>query len=82
MQSKNTETVDTPLAFRGEGMKRIFVAGTADTKGEALACLAGRVRAAGGDPCELRQTGRRRLIRLPLHINDPKHSAALAEDFR
>ena len=31
-------------------MKRIYVVGTADTKGEELAYLAERVRAAGGDP--------------------------------
>jgi uncharacterized protein (UPF0261 family) len=30
----------------------------------------------------LRQTDRRRLIRLPLHINDPAFSAALVENFR
>ena len=28
------------------------------------------------------QTEKRRLIRLPLHINDPKFSAALVENFR
>jgi uncharacterized protein (UPF0261 family) len=39
-----------PLAFVGEAMKRIYVVGTADTKGEELAYLAERVRAAGGDP--------------------------------
>jgi uncharacterized protein (UPF0261 family) len=31
-------------------MKRIYVVGTADTKGEELAYLAARVRAAGGEP--------------------------------
>ena len=31
-------------------MKRIYIAGTADTKGEELAYLAERVKAAGGDP--------------------------------
>jgi uncharacterized protein (UPF0261 family) len=30
----------------------------------------------------LQQTGRRRLVRLPLHINDPAFSAALVENFR
>jgi uncharacterized protein (UPF0261 family) len=30
----------------------------------------------------LQQTDRRRLIRLPFHINDPKFSAALVENFR
>jgi uncharacterized protein (UPF0261 family) len=30
----------------------------------------------------LKQTERRRLIRLPLHINDPAFSAALVENFR
>ena len=30
----------------------------------------------------LRQTSRRRLIRLPFHINDPEFSAALVENFR
>jgi uncharacterized protein (UPF0261 family) len=30
----------------------------------------------------LKQTDRRRLIRLPLHINDPAFSAALVENFR
>jgi len=31
-------------------MKRIYVVGTADTKGEELAFLAERIRALGGDP--------------------------------
>ncbi|HEY6633690.1 MAG TPA: Tm-1-like ATP-binding domain-containing protein, partial [Rhizobiaceae bacterium] len=31
-------------------MKRIYVVGTADTKGEELAYLAERVTAAGGEP--------------------------------
>ena len=31
-------------------MKRIYVVGTADTKGEELAYLAERVKAAGGEP--------------------------------
>jgi uncharacterized protein (UPF0261 family) len=30
----------------------------------------------------LRQTARRRLVRLPLHVNDPAFSAALVENFR
>jgi len=34
----------------GAPMKRIYVVGTADTKGEELAFLAERIRALGGDP--------------------------------
>jgi uncharacterized protein (UPF0261 family) len=34
----------------GERMRRIYVVGTADTKGEELAFLAERIRAAGGHP--------------------------------
>jgi uncharacterized protein (UPF0261 family) len=30
----------------------------------------------------IRQTGRRKVVRLPLHINDPAFSAALVENFR
>ncbi|HWX10096.1 MAG TPA: Tm-1-like ATP-binding domain-containing protein, partial [Gaiellaceae bacterium] len=30
----------------------------------------------------VRQTGSRRLMRLPLHINDPKFSAEIAAEFR
>jgi uncharacterized protein (UPF0261 family) len=30
----------------------------------------------------LRETSRRKLIRLPLHINEPAFSAALVENFR
>jgi uncharacterized protein (UPF0261 family) len=42
---------ETPVAaVVGEAMKRIYVVGTADTKGEELAYLADRVKAAGGMP--------------------------------
>ncbi len=39
-----------PLAFVGEAMRRIYVVGTADTKGEELLYVAERLRAAGGEP--------------------------------
>ena len=38
----------------GEAMKRVYVVGTADTKGEELAYLAERVREAGGDAADRR----------------------------
>jgi len=47
----NSKTPEEPVAaFVGEAMKRIYVVGTADTKGEELAYLAERVKAAGGYP--------------------------------
>ncbi len=41
---------ESTLALVGEAMKRIYVVGTADTKGEELAYLGERVKAAGGEP--------------------------------
>ena len=48
--NRNLSAGIRPLAFVGEAMKRIYVVGTADTKGEELAYLAERVKAAGGNP--------------------------------
>jgi hypothetical protein len=75
----------------GGGLKKIYVVGTADTKGQELAYLATLVRATGADaeaasfgaPLDhLQQTDRRKAVRLSLHINDTAFSAALVDAYR
>jgi uncharacterized protein (UPF0261 family) len=53
-----------------------------DAPGEAFHDPAANAALVVALETNLKQTDRRRLIRLPLHINDPAFSAALVENFR
>jgi uncharacterized protein (UPF0261 family) len=53
-----------------------------DAPGEAFHDPAADAALVAALEANLRQTDRRRLVRLPLHINDPAFSAALVENFR
>jgi uncharacterized protein (UPF0261 family) len=53
-----------------------------DAPGEAFHDPAANAALVVALETNLKQTERRRLIRLPLHINDPAFSAALVENFR
>ncbi len=64
------------LLIPEKGVSAMDVAGGAFEDHDADAALFGAIEA------NLKQTARRRLIRLPLHINDPAFSAALVANFR